>query len=302
MKQINILIISILIFISCEKTIKMDIADKGRKMVVNSIFAADSLLKIQLFESKYILDGSYDYPPLENHSIALFENQTEIETVGSNEFGEYQFTSKLTERNTYSIAIYSPKYGDIAAKSYIPAKTKIDKIEYSTKITGEYGYEYVDNIKFKVTFTNEKNIENFYLIKIFYYTENYEYDPDTGEIISTTYSKYYLPLTSEDPSIYSTYSISGLVFSDELFDGQQHTVSCEPDFFNYNSVSPYYSIELITLSKDLFNYYRSYAQYEETNDNPFAEPVKVYNNIENGFGIFGGYSVAIDSVEVMLTF
>ncbi len=302
MKQINILIIIVIFFSSCEKIIQIDIEDKGRKMVVNSLFASDSLLKVQLFESKYIMDGSYEYPVLEDHSITLFENQTEIETVGSNEYGEYQFISKLMEEKTYSIAIHSPIYGNIRAKSYIPAKSEIDKIEYTAKFSGEPGYEYVDNVNFKVTFTDEKNVENYYMIKIFYYAENYEYDPDTWEIISTTYSKYYLPLTSEDPSIYSTYFISGLVFSDELFDGQQHTVSCEPDYFNYNVNRPYYNVELITLSKDLYNYYRSYAQYGETKDNPFAEPVKVYNNIENGYGIFGGYSVALDSVEVMLTF
>jgi 3-deoxy-D-manno-octulosonate 8-phosphate phosphatase (KDO 8-P phosphatase) len=31
---------------------------------------------------------------------------------------------------------------------------------------------------------------------------------------------------------------------------------------------------------------------------PFAEPVQVYNNIENGFGIFGSESLSVDTLEI----
>jgi len=32
-------------------------------------------------------------------------------------------------------------------------------------------------------------------------------------------------------------------------------------------------------------------------NDPFAEPVQVYNNIENGFGIFAGYAADVDTIK-----
>ncbi len=311
MKYINILIISILFFASCEKTIYIKIEDQGRKLVVNSIFASDDSIRVQLFESKYIMDGTYEYLPVEDASISLFENQTEIETVSQNKPGNYLFYSKLTKGQQYSVVVNSTSYGTATAQSYLPVESKVDKIEYQLKLTSENEYRYIENAKFKVGFTDPGNIENFYQIRIFTKYEESIYDPNTYEVIGSKYSKNYSSINSEDPSVYDQQpNIDGIIFSDELFDGQQHTISFETDHFNFNynyesesySETVFYFIELNSLSKDMYNYYRSYSQYEDTKDNPFAEPVKVYNNIENGFGIFGGYTMAVDSVEIDVSF
>ncbi|NJO88357.1 MAG: DUF4249 domain-containing protein [Chloroflexia bacterium] len=304
MKYINILIISVLFFTSCEKTIYIKIEDQGRKLVVNSIFASDDSVHIQLLESKYIMDGTYQYFPVEDASISLFENQTEVETVSQNEFGNYLFSSKLTEAQQYSIVVNSTLHGTATAQSYLPDESKIDKIEYQLKLSGESEYKYIENAKFKVEFTDVANTENFYQIRAYTKYEEPIIDPNTNEIIGLISRKNFIQIGSEDPSVYDElYEIPGIFFSDELFDGQQHTISFETDYFNYNNdTQTIYFIQLNSLSKDLYNYYRSYSQYEETKDNPFAEPVKVYNNIENGFGIFGGYTTAVDSVEIDIPF
>ncbi len=303
MKNIHLIIIGILLLTACEKTIYIDIDDKGRKVVVNSIFDADSLLNISLFESKYILDDSWEYSMVRDASISLLENQTEIETIAGSETGQYHFSSSLKVDQVYSVVVNSESLGTATAKSYLPVKTKIDKTEFQLKVSGEPGYQYIENVKFKIEFTDIENVNNFYQIRVFAMLEDPIYDPDTWEVIGSKFVKKYFWISSEDPSVpESSYEISnlGLIINDDLFDGQQHSISFETDNFisYYESESIFYYVELNSLSSDLYNYYRSYNQYVETNGSPFTEPVKVYTNIENGFGIFGGYSVAIDSVEI----
>ena len=53
---------------------------------------------------------------------------------------------------------------------------------------------------------------------------------------------------------------------------------------------------LRTLSEDQYRYQRTRILQEFSEGDPFSEVVPVYTNVENGFGIFAGYSS--DSVMV----
>ncbi len=44
------------------------------------------------------------------------------------------------------------------------------------------------------------------------------------------------------------------------------------------------------MNRSGYLYRRSIDDYENAQGDPFAEPVQVYSNIENGYGIFAGFS------------
>ena len=44
--------------------------------------------------------------------------------------------------------------------------------------------------------------------------------------------------------------------------------------------------------------YTSLIRQLESQDRPFAEPVLVFNNIENGLGIFAGFNRSRDSILI----
>ena len=50
-------------------------------------------------------------------------------------------------------------------------------------------------------------------------------------------------------------------------------------------------IYLHNISKSYYYYRTSLELYQNTSGNPFAQPVQVYSNIENGFGIFAGSQI-----------
>jgi len=66
---------------------------------------------------------------------------------------------------------------------------------------------------------------------------------------------------------------------------------------NIEDRSVYY-IRFYTVSKEFYQYYISLSKHLNAQDEFFMEPVQVYSNIKNGFGIFAGYSIDVDSVEI----
>lgn len=70
--------------------------------------------------------------------------------------------------------------------------------------------------------------------------------------------------------------------------------------FEFYFKVPFFNLKVVLYTVDYpyFKYNQTLNKEISTRDNPFAEPTIVYNNIESGIGIFGGY--AIDSVAVDL--
>jgi hypothetical protein len=72
-----------------------------------------------------------------------------------------------------------------------------------------------------------------------------------------------------------------MAFSDLSFDGKEATVSV----YVYRYKAPVFD------RKEYYLYQQSLGQFYYKHDDPFAEPVQVFSNIENGHGIFAAYSV-----------
>jgi hypothetical protein len=56
--------------------------------------------------------------------------------------------------------------------------------------------------------------------------------------------------------------------------------------------------ELRTVSEEYYLYYNSLSRQRTGNNGPFADPVMIYGNVENGQGIFAGYNASVDSVAI----
>jgi hypothetical protein len=56
--------------------------------------------------------------------------------------------------------------------------------------------------------------------------------------------------------------------------------------------------ELRSISKEYYDYQTSLNEYWNADGNPFAQPVQVFTNIENGFGIFAGFGKSSDTLRL----
>ncbi|WP_421873166.1 DUF4249 family protein [Marinoscillum sp.] len=51
-------------------------------------------------------------------------------------------------------------------------------------------------------------------------------------------------------------------------------------------------------SEAYYAYFKSLENQVNSRENPFSEPILVYNNIENGLGIFASHSSNVDSFRL----
>ncbi len=307
----NIFIIFILLFISfsaCEKTEKIDdFPLRPSKLVVNCYFAENGNWEFQVSKSLSVLDNA-DLSLINNATVKLFDETGLLATVSEqNENSWYTITDNLPQvGHTYSIEVSSPDFGStLKASDIVPIPVPIDNIELVIIDSAFYEYQYEDyngnmiievsgdiTANLFVTINDPAETDNYYQIKV-YRIDTFDYDEFNSSI-----EKREIQITSNNVAVENNsnnYGSSSLLFSDKVFDGLTYEISLE---FNdwVNSNSNYYYIELLSMSKVGYLYRKTVTDFSDSQGDMFAEPVQVYSNIENGFGIFAGVSSHTDSV------
>ena len=293
-KKIFIILIVLTALIACEKTVYIDIPDKGRKITVNSLFNPDSLLKVSVSKSCYILDN--DIQAIENATVEIYENGSLIKTLPYLNNGWYKSTlQKPTSGDAYKIKVTVPGMGTAETESYIPPKTNIISIDTAlvTRIDDEgYKREYLE---FRVKFKDNPDENNYYLLAPMQ-IEIYTYHDHEEDTIITDTIQYIRYFESNDPSVVEYLWGKGLLFNDNLFNGNTYEFVFSTEKYFYVGAS--ICIKLYSISEDYFKYLATCDKQLEAKWDPFMEKISVYNNVKGGVGIFGGYSLATDTINV----
>lgn len=311
MKKLTIIISVILLSAACEKTIQVDFPDGGRKIVLNSISTTDSCLYVILTKSKHILETSNEFQPINGATVMLFENGLFVETGTELFSGTYFFYTKAVGGNTYAIEASSAVLNTVYCKSVAPFAIAIDSLNVSVKTTtDEYG-SIIKRLDFLLRFQDNPSEKNYYIMYALQ-KENIAYiDQMAGDTFyyENTYPLYLETLSPTNTiwfevNDFNSYGGSALILDDVTFNGKEFNTPVfsennyyyhDPDGIKKTMIYFY----LVSINKDLYNYYLSYQKYMDVRGDPLAEPVKVYSNINNGFGIFGGKAVAKDSIQVI---
>jgi hypothetical protein len=156
-----------------------------------------------------------------------------------------------------------------------------------------------------VTFTDPPNELNYYLIKVSKITYR-EWWIEKSDIRINTQD----PLVEEKLSDFN--GVYAIAFSDKVINGEKCSLQFIIDAneigmpFVENSGSSsgvpiaFYKtvvyFKLHSISKEFFRYIETLNLYNKNFGNPLTDPVAVYSNINNGYGIFGAASVSCDSL------
>jgi len=183
---------------------------------------------------------------------------------------------------TYEIRASASEYKPIWARSYIPLPSSVTNAEITESITVEGFPESV----IRVAFTDDPAVTNYY--QIFLEAEQEWLDPFTGVI---KLNRFRLTLESDDPIVQNNNNIGydGIFLRDILFNDGEGVVSFKTSSAN-TQFYPAVEVTLRTVSEDFYNYKITGSLHDNSSNNPFAQPVNVYKNVDSGFGIFAGYS------------
>ncbi len=293
MKQ-SLLFFTLFVVLSCNKQVDINFPDDKSKLVVNSTFSDNGFMVVKVY--KTINYNSNENKYVEDATCKLFCDDVFVENLVHHEQGIYKSTIVPIKGKKYSIEVSASGFKTVMAESRIPViSTKISLDTIHTVIfdpNDGLGVYYTKGI---LKIIDDTVRQNFYLTKLkLVYPDGEIYNPIT---------KY----RSDEPTLTDNgllnYKPSLLLYNDIYFHKVDNFLVFEYDFPVWFEDT----LLLITTTKFITKDYYEYAKStiiqmnnQGSSDNLFAigEPITVYSNIKNGYGIFAGYSSYSDTLII----
>jgi hypothetical protein len=322
MKSVKIylsLIISLVLFASCEKDVEFKGTMTKSVLVVNSFVSPDSVVSANVSESKFFLEEESTITGIENATVSVYVNDVFKEKMIHTDKGNYTGTYIPTIGEIIKLVVTVPNKTDVSCQDKVLTRPEIVSVDTTvTSSTGGYIRDYhtklnpndtqvYDTIgesrnydcEFKIKMKDKGSEKNYYRLAVvrnstFEGESGYEFVHITDNIDPEAYSSD--PLQTEDDSN------PFCVFSDDIINGKEYTLK----FKLSQNVITFYNrpketkqeliIALQQISKDYYLYLRTRAVANE--DNVFSEPVQIHCNIKNGLGVFGSYSSSVRIIRL----
>ena len=290
-------LVFILALAGCEKVI--DFPDSEPKINLYSQFQAGEPFRVYVSEAGAINDEEINYIQSASTEITDLNAADEIDTLsipsddGSGDI--YYLSERIIPENDgeYKINVEVPGFGNVSASSYVPQPASINSVTVShleiqnTDLADFYTLDLI------ITIDDKPDEDNYYQL-------NVEYAVEDGFGGSNYQQALYSIPTEIEPAPAVESDGSGVLFRDINIDGLNTEIAVPITFaIGANDVLQFLRVELRTVSRDYYLFHSSVYRQQQTNNSPLAEPVEIYNNVQNGCGIFAGYSlIQVDSIYI----
>ncbi|MCF6353143.1 MAG: DUF4249 domain-containing protein [Cyclobacteriaceae bacterium] len=299
--KLLILLVILLLGFGCETIVDIEVPRNPPSLVINSTLSDDAFIKVHVSQSQYILESG-DYKMITGAIVEIFEEGTLVETLPDSLEGYYISANYIPKRGkTYTIKVAKNGFETATAEALMPLDTaNILSVKMDTVRESIDGYT-SSYLRFSVEIKDDKAYDNFYNISVYLggYFKRYDYSVDPPVLIDSLYSYQKLYLQSRDPSLEDFQSYGqNILFNDELFNGSTYKMNVLSSRWGSPDENQYtYFVALANTSESYYRYELSSQLQYWVDGDPFAQPVTVYNNIENGFGIFSAFNTAVFKVE-----
>jgi len=308
MKYSSSFFVFFLIVSACETIVDIDIPSGPPSIVVNCTLADDEFIAVILSESQHILDIGDDVRTISGATVEIYENGSLLTILKDYVDGTYKSENYMPKSGkSYQIKVNKLGFETATSEVLMPLDTAVIlDVQVDSVQINDFG-SILNYVRFNLDFKDDGRIKNYYEITMLneYYEYQYDWSTSPPVVVDSSYRTdlVYLEFTNPILEEFQTYG-QNVVFNDELFNGKKYSMSF---LFNHNqywqndeliAYSPFkFTVQMNNTSKSYYQYELSSQLQQWTTGDPFAQPVTVYNNIENGFGIFGAYNTAVFKVE-----
>lgn len=303
MKQLYIFFLGLFIT-SCYRSFNLDEYRPTPTMVINSTVSPDTVIMASITRTWFYPDNN-PYVNLPHAKVELYINdqyteQMQWKTLYNPEHPtqpDTLFISNIipTEGDKIKIIASTSEYGTATAEDIIPKKVPIKDVRYSIK-KGEGIYEetYTDyyEIYYEITFEELPEKNNYYLTKIMY--------PYQHNTLTEVTMEYIDPIFKEQDAILDgsmgfngLNKYNGALFTDQNINGQTYTLQIK-EIATELEEAEQRIIFIYSLSESYYLYLLSLQKFAGSTlegglgNIGFAEPLRIYSNVEGGTGILGG--------------
>ena len=270
---------------ACEQIIEPDLPEHTPRLVLQAFFTPDSTWAAFVGRSAGILESLPERGPVADATVELLAGDRVIDRL------EFLWRDRVyaLEKNTlqagesYSLRVSAPGFATIQATDAIPRPVPTAIASHLTNTSTRSESAIKGDLSIKLEIQDPPGETYYYQIRafVFFRSERYEgsFSTQDPSIIADN---------AADEPFNEGFSGTAPFFKDTLFDGQTHEIELSSNYNAPEQTSFY--IQVLHVSETYYEYLKSARLHESTQSNPFAEPVSVYSNVENGYGIFAGYS------------
>ncbi len=285
------LFVFVFLILACSKELDLNLDSTGNKLVIQCTFSTGSGFEA-FFSKTANITGEYEN--IGKLEISVLENGKIIHS-SETDTNCWKFKYSPGKECQYKIEVSDESGNAIYAESRIPELVPLIGASLTrTERTITPGEGPVTCGEVTVTFFDPADQENYYRV-IVYSGENTK--------------DYWTNFAQSDPVLENEgdldYGAKSIFFSDELINGEAYSLRIiSPDVEGYYSYgkwefSPHY-IKFQSITKEYYLYLKYLTRHLHNQqllyDDPdvdmlfLGEPIDMYSNIENGYGIFSGYS------------
>lgn len=300
MKKLIFPLLSLLILTSCEKvfkkTIDYEIPREEDKIVISSRLVAGDSARAFLSTSVYSMDTLEPAQDFES-TVKLYENGVFVEELqpdGNGVFyepGNYVGTHPIMAGKTYKVEASRPGFKTAYGENLVPAPVSITRSSISTSQAQQ---EY----RLQVDFKDPAGEGDYYYF--FITLENQSFG-GRGVLFSTldptveVFDNYNDPFSDEQ----GTSGYEGYL-SDQYFNGGTKRLDLDVQTY-FNGPTPDTNITVVFnlyhISMDYYQHEKTKAAQDQSDGGLFSEPVQVYTNIVNGYGVVAGASLTREEIK-----
>ena len=328
MKRNPVIFFAAFIFVifSCYRDIDMEKHRPEPDLVLYGVISADTAVMISISRTKFFTDTSR-YETVNDAEISLTVNghfQENMRWSADKSFyGGGVYLSDYMPQTGDAVRIEARTgYGDVWVEETVPAKVQLENVTCSYKLiydSKRYIHDDDGNIievpdweiTYRITFTDNADIPNFYSIRI-------ENPSPWNAIGNLNYNSepVFIEQESVVDDLFGANTITGQggrAFTDKLFNGQCYTLAVNETHLssNYGDIPPallYRRIILYSITESYYNYLKSMQMAFDVENSTnlstfgFAEPVRIFSNIQGGAGIIATSnfdSFSIDLAETL---
>jgi hypothetical protein len=236
---------------------------------------------------------SYYHQPISLAEVTIHDENGRIETLQPSFDGfdpQYSGKTRPAIGKKYFIHVTTREGKSAFAENQIPAPVDILLIETDSSLFKSNG----EDVRMKLQFRDPASTKNFYQVKIIHtLVSRATNDNEEDEYLDDAVN--FEPV---DPALETSFIVkAGTVFSDELFNGETFEINLKVKRSGYQLPVHSVRVELVSASEEYYRYFNTKYLQEQSKGDPFTQPVQIFSNVEDGIGIFAGFSSSVWKFE-----
>lgn len=323
----SLLALMLLLLIGCEREINLEHLRPDPKLVMNCLAIEGDTLSVELTRTWFYADNDVKDICVTGADVKLYVNDVFREQLAEVPVRYDNMEYDVVTYKSFSyfpatgdrIRLIASKSGfkDAEAVTEVPRPCSVSDIQLVQEIKRDTSrwehrsYIFVSQANaMQFTLHDEPGVENYYLI--YFRLENSSGGYGSGYWDGNAYGSSFTPDYGKEPLFAVQHSVldvmlgydgvggyNGLAFTDELIDGKSYQFNIPWNkSYSYDEGEEYhpdkYHCYLYSVSRSYYNYMKTMQELYNSGftgdlaESGFAEPIRIYSNVEGGTGILGG--------------